>query len=106
MSKKWSTLLAGLLIIVSGTLLSGCKEKMSWQEELCVDAIKLKARYGYDIHEVMSKKNQLLDNVMDVTGSVTVDDGFGKKVRQSFRCSIANDLKDTEYPEQVRVWIY
>ena len=106
MPKKWSPLLMGFLIIASGNLLTGCKERLSWQESLCVDAIQLKARYGYDIHEVNSKKNKLMDNVVDVTGEVTVDDGFGKKTRQSFRCSISDDLENTEYPEQVQAWIY
>lgn len=106
MPKKWAELPLGVMIVASGLLLAGCKEKLSWQEQLCVDAIKLKARYGYDIHEVHSKRNKLLKNVMDVTGQVTVDDGFGKKTRQSFRCSISDELEDTEYPEQVRAWIY
>ena len=87
-------------------LLSGCKEKNTWQETLCIQAIKEKARYGYDIHEVSSNKNKLLASVTDVTGLVTVKDGFGKEERLSFRCSIDNSLKETEHPEQVRVWIY
>lgn len=94
------------MMFTSLVFLSGCKEKYTWQEKLCVQAIKDKARYGYDIHEVNSKKNTLLNTVTDVTGLVTVKDGFGKEERQSFRCSIDNSLKETEHPEQVRVWIY
>ncbi|MCY7297146.1 hypothetical protein [Alteromonas sp. a30] len=106
MPQTLSSRALALMISIFLLLLSGCKDKYTWQEKLCVQAIQDKARYGYDIHEVNSKKNKLLKTVTDVTGLVTVKDGFGKEERQSFRCSIDNSLKETKHPEQVRVWMY
>lgn len=106
MPKSVSILKVGCLVLMSSTLLVGCGDKLTWQEKLCVNAIKKMARYGYEIHEVSSKGNAIIKTLTDVIGSVTLDDGFGAKRKESFRCSIENDVQATPNEEDVRVWFY
>lgn len=94
------------LIMALFLLLAGCGEKQSWQELLCEKSIRLEARYGYDLLDIGSKANTLLNNVTDVVGTVSIKDGFGASKVQSFRCSIDNGKEETLTPEEVRVWIY
>jgi len=86
--------------------LCGCGDKLTWQETLCEKSIRLEARYGYDLLDIGSKTNTLLNNVTDVVGTVTIKDGFGASKVQSFRCSINNGQEEILTPEEVRVWIY
>lgn len=84
----------------------GCGSKLTWQESMCEKAIRKEARYGFDLLNIGSKNNTLLNNVTDVVGTVTIKDGFGTGKVQSFRCSIDNGEEETLTPEEVRVWIY
>lgn len=95
-----------VMAVFVSLLLTGCGDKRSWQEKLCISAIQKMARYGYEIHEVYSKNNALIKGLTDVMGSVTLDDGFGAKRKESFRCSIQNNVKATPREDDVRVWFY
>ena len=105
-AKNKSLLRFSLVTVFASLLLTGCGDKHSWQEKLCINAIKKFARYGYEIHEVTSKSNELIKGLTDVIGSVTLDDGFGAKRKESFRCSIQDNVKTTTKEDDVRVWFY
>ena len=106
MVEKMRFVKLALCAVLSVMLLSGCGDTQTWQEKLCINAIKKVARYGYEIHSLTSQPNQLITDHTDVLGTATIEDGFGAGKRESFRCSIDNDIHETPREEYVRVWVY
>lgn len=92
--------------VLSVFLLNACGDKRTWQEKVCINAIKKVARYGYEIHSLYSQPNKLISGRTDVMGIATIDDGFGSGKRESFRCSVDDDIHQTPKEEDVRVWVY